>query len=121
MTNARPRLNHQANSRAGTRSAYGPAVRKPTREGGSGTSHARTAVAARIPAGAHAGRRAVSSSGSSAGFKAIRPEADIAQSPPLGALAHVLGELLGVERLGGAVLPLHAGHRQGLAVGGGHR
>src|SRR3990170_3727184 len=120
-TKARPRLNHQASTSPVPSSAYGPHRRSPTSPSGSATSHASIAVAARIPAGTHAGRSALRSSGSSAGFKAIRPEADIAHPPALGALADVLGELPGIQGLGGPVLPLHARHDERFAVARAHR
>src|SRR6185295_4559628 len=117
MTKARPRLKPQAIAVAMDSTAYGPAVCRPSSESGIGASHVSAPVKARIAAGTPAGRSALSSSGSSGDFKAIRPEADIAQPPPLGALADVLGELLGIESLGGTVLPLHPGHGERLAVG----
>src|SRR5258708_5741133 len=57
ITTERPRLNHHASRVAVTRTAYGPAVRRPASEAGSGGSSATAgAVTAMIATGTQAGR-----------------------------------------------------------------
>src|SRR5687767_1560415 len=95
-------------------------MRSPASVAGSGTSQARSAVATRMPAGTHAGLKARRKSRSSPDFKTIRPEADIAEPPALGALADVLGQLLLIHHCS---FPdsFETRHRERFAVGHQHR
>ena len=109
MTNARPRLNHHASATAATSGTYGPSVRNPESEGGSGRPiQTSNAAAARIPPGTQSGRSALRLSLT----QPIGTEADIGELAALRALADVLLELLRLERFRRAVLALDAGDDQ---------
>src|SRR2546429_6835808 len=89
-------------------------LRSALTEGGSARpSHRSSAAAARIPPGTHSGRSALSRSIT----KPVWAEAHVSQLAALRALAHVLGELLRVERLHRAGLALDARHHERVAVG----
>src|SRR5262245_36741344 len=95
-----------------TSSTYGPSVRRPLSVSGTRTNAAAAAVVRRIPAGIQAGR-------SKSAPQPVGAEAGVAHAPALRALAHVLAELLGVERLHRAVLALDSRHHERFSVAGG--
>src|SRR5919201_71139 len=106
MTKERPRLKPKASAAAAMSVKYGPAVRRPASDSGSGRStQTRSAAAARIPPGTQSGRSALSRSTT----QAVGTETDVGELAALRALAHVLGKLLRIERLDRAVLALDAG------------